>query len=68
MQFFTALKAAGLSADDVLDRLKADAHGGLSTQEANRRLQVHGQNEFEIAQEEPLWKKYLDQVSLSFIQ
>ena len=63
MQFFTAQKAAIISSQEVLERLQSNAHEGLSTQEAERRLRVHGHNEFEIATEEPLWKKYLDQVT-----
>ena len=62
MEFFSADKAAALTTEDVLQRLESNTHGGLTTKEADRRIRVHGHNEFEIAKEEPLWRKYLDQV------
>ncbi|XP_072168987.1 calcium-transporting ATPase type 2C member 1-like [Diadema setosum] len=61
MQFLSASEAAGLSVDDVIDRLGADPEKGLDEQKAQRRLLLHGPNEFEITKEEPLWQKYLGQ-------
>ncbi|XP_063951395.1 calcium-transporting ATPase type 2C member 1-like [Lytechinus pictus] len=61
MQFLAAHKAASLSVDDVIDYLGADRLNGLDESKAERRLLVHGPNEFEISKEEPLWKKYLGQ-------
>ncbi|XP_038066929.1 calcium-transporting ATPase type 2C member 1-like isoform X2 [Patiria miniata] len=61
MQYLTAQAASEQSADDVIYRLGADPRHGLHTDEAVRRLQVHGHNDFEISKEEPLWRKYLDQ-------
>lgn len=49
--------------DEVATVLKTDVHSGLAWQEANRRLSLHGYNEFEVTPEEPLWKKYIEQVS-----
>ncbi|PIK60461.1 testis secretory pathway calcium transporting ATPase [Apostichopus japonicus] len=40
---------------------RSDLDNGLSSREAERRLMVHGYNDFEIAKEDPLWKKYLEQ-------
>ena len=54
--------AASMSYREVAEKVKADIHYGLSSAEATRRRQVHGYNEFEITEEEPLWKKYLGQV------
>lgn len=48
--------------EEVAERLGADLRRGLSWREANRRLLTLGPNEFEVRQEEPLWKKYFDQV------
>lgn len=47
--------------EEVAERLGADLRRGLSWREANRRLLTLGPNEFEVRQEEPLWKKYFDQ-------
>ena len=41
--------------------LRADAAAGLSTAEATRRRQFHGYNEFDVTEQEPIWKKYLEQ-------
>ena len=37
---------------------------GLSSQEAQSRLQFYGRNEFAAHEKEPLWRKYLEQVCL----
>ncbi|GFY72533.1 calcium-transporting ATPase type 2C member 1 [Trichonephila inaurata madagascariensis] len=47
--------------DEVATLLNTNIHNGLSWQEANRRLSLYGFNEFEVTQEEPLWKKYIEQ-------
>ncbi|GFT12919.1 calcium-transporting ATPase type 2C member 1 [Nephila pilipes] len=47
--------------DEVATLLNTNIHSGLSWQEANRRLSLYGFNEFEVTQEEPLWKKYIEQ-------
>lgn len=60
-------ESASLSYQEVAKRVKADIHNGLSSAEANRRRKAHGYNEFEITEEEPLWKKYLGQVKFYYI-
>jgi len=45
--------------------LQADVNWGLSEGEVARRRKSHGYNEFEIKQDDPLWKKYLMQVGYS---
>ena len=52
MQFLAAKEAALLSVDEVVTRLGADPNRGLEEPKAERRLLVHGANEFEIAKEE----------------
>ncbi|GFU78616.1 calcium-transporting ATPase type 2C member 1 [Trichonephila clavipes] len=47
--------------DEVATLLNTNIHNGLSWLEANRRLSLYGFNEFEVTQEEPLWKKYIEQ-------
>ncbi|XP_033646703.1 calcium-transporting ATPase type 2C member 1-like [Asterias rubens] len=61
MQFLSSEAASEQSAEDVIQRLCTDPQTGLDSIEADRRLRVHGHNDFEITKEEPLWKKYLDQ-------
>lgn len=49
--------------EEVAARLETDIRTGLSWEEADARLKVHGCNEFDVKTEEPLWRKYLEQVS-----
>ncbi|VDK17272.1 unnamed protein product [Anisakis simplex] len=46
---------------ECADILRSDLGRGLSTAEAIRRQKYSGFNEFEIAEHDSLWKKYLDQ-------
>ncbi|XP_077983534.1 calcium-transporting ATPase type 2C member 1-like [Glandiceps talaboti] len=61
MQMIPANEAASLSTDTVVDRVDTNPRKGLNTLEAQRRLRIHGHNEFEINEDEPLWKKYIGQ-------
>ncbi|XP_055950563.1 calcium-transporting ATPase type 2C member 1-like isoform X2 [Argiope bruennichi] len=54
-------EACRRSYEEVATLLNTDIHNGLSWQEANHRLSFYGYNEFEVTQEEPLWKKYIEQ-------
>lgn len=36
---------------------------GLTQEEVSRRRAYHGWNEFDISEEEPLWRKYILQVT-----
>ena len=54
-----------LSYQTVADRVQANLRYGLGSQEAERRRRAHGFNEFDINGEDPLWKKYLDQVKIN---
>ena len=57
-------QAAAMTVDEVIEACRTSLQSGLSPDEAKHRLSVHGPNTFEITKEEPLWKKYLDQVSV----
>ncbi|GAB6020774.1 ATPase, P-type (transporting), HAD super, sub IC [Chamberlinius hualienensis] len=54
-------EACQLSYEDAASYLKVDLRNGLSWEEADNRRRVHGLNEFEVKQDDPLWKKYLSQ-------
>ena len=58
-----ASDAAVATTMDVAQRLGVDWTVGLTSTEAEQRRQLHGLNEFNIKEEDPLWKKYLNQVS-----
>lgn len=42
--------------------LQADLQSGLNNAEVCHRRTSHGWNEFDIGEDEPLWKKYIAQV------
>lgn len=56
-----ASEACGLPQAEVLGRLGVEAGRGLSPQQVDQRRAVHGLNQFAIKEEDPLWKKYLNQ-------
>ena len=45
----------------VAERLQVDVRRGLSWREANDRMNFVGPNEFQVKEEDPLWKKYIEQ-------
>ena len=52
--------ACFLTTDAIKSKLQlADELRGLDKKEISRRLQMHGYNEFEVQEEVPIWKKYL---------
>lgn len=58
------LSAEKASAHDVphcLNVLRSDCTNGISSAEATLRRQYHGYNEFDVLEQEPLWKKYTEQ-------
>ncbi|KAG7283007.1 hypothetical protein CRUP_028524 [Coryphaenoides rupestris] len=57
-----AKKASQLPVNEVACILQAELQLGLSHEEVTRRRAYHGWNEFDISEEEPLWKKYICQV------
>ncbi|XP_063778427.1 calcium-transporting ATPase type 2C member 1 [Pseudophryne corroboree] len=57
----TSKKASELPVTDVAWILKADLQSGLTNSEVCHRRISHGWNEFDIGEDEPLWKKYIAQ-------
>uniref|UniRef100_A0A8C1GT28 Calcium-transporting ATPase n=1 Tax=Cyprinus carpio TaxID=7962 RepID=A0A8C1GT28_CYPCA len=45
----------------VTHQMSADLQFGLTQEEVTRRRTYHGWNEFDISEDEPLWKKYISQ-------
>lgn len=62
MKTLPSSQACRLSVDEVCQILDVNPANGLDANEVVRRRAVHGYNDFEITQETPLWKKYLEQV------
>ncbi|XP_006819786.1 calcium-transporting ATPase type 2C member 1-like, partial [Saccoglossus kowalevskii] len=60
MQSIMADIAANMTVDEVMDKLLSNSRG-LHIMEVHRRRKLHGYNEFEINEDEPLWKKYIGQ-------
>uniref|UniRef100_A0A673KV84 Calcium-transporting ATPase n=1 Tax=Sinocyclocheilus rhinocerous TaxID=307959 RepID=A0A673KV84_9TELE len=54
-------KASELPVNEVVCALQADLQFGLTQEEVTRRRAYHGWNEFDISEDEPLWKKYISQ-------
>uniref|UniRef100_A0A1B6MH31 Calcium-transporting ATPase n=2 Tax=Graphocephala atropunctata TaxID=36148 RepID=A0A1B6MH31_9HEMI len=54
-------EAAALGAEEVAARLRVDLRSGLWWREAELRRQLAGHNEFCVKEEDPLWKKYIEQ-------
>uniref|UniRef100_A0A672GRA8 Calcium-transporting ATPase n=2 Tax=Salarias fasciatus TaxID=181472 RepID=A0A672GRA8_SALFA len=57
----TSRKASELPVNEAAYVLQADLQVGLTQEEVVRRRAFHGWNEFDISEEEPLWKKYISQ-------
>lgn len=61
VMWLTTAEAASLGAEEVAARLHVDVRTGLWWQEADHRRQLVGFNEFSVKEEEPTWKKYVEQ-------
>lgn len=57
--------ASSLCAEDVAAKLRIDVRVGLGWKEADLRRQLIGYNEFSFKEEDPPWKKYIEQVYIS---
>ncbi|GAA6068938.1 calcium-transporting ATPase type 2C member 1, partial [Tachysurus ichikawai] len=57
----TSKRASELPVNEVVCVLQADLQFGLTDSEVSRRRAYHGWNEFDISEDEPLWRKYLSQ-------
>ncbi|XP_019719199.1 calcium-transporting ATPase type 2C member 1 isoform X1 [Hippocampus comes] len=54
-------KASELPVNEVACALQANLQYGLGEDEVSRRRIYHGWNEFDISEDEPLWRKYITQ-------
>ncbi|XP_014260300.1 calcium-transporting ATPase type 2C member 1 isoform X1 [Cimex lectularius] len=59
--WLTTGEASWLSAEDVAARLRVDLRTGLWGLEPDLRRHIAGVNEFSVKEEDPLWKKYIEQ-------
>ncbi|KAM9601129.1 calcium-transporting ATPase type 2C member 1 isoform 6-T9 [Trichechus inunguis] len=57
----TSKKASELPVSEVTSILQADLQNGLNKCEVSHRRAFHGWNEFDISEDEPLWRKYISQ-------
>ena len=64
--WLTTAEAASLGAEEVAARLHVDSRTGLYWQEAEQRRKLAGYNELCLKEEEPTWKKYVEQVNSTF--
>lgn len=55
--------ASTLTVEEILKEFNTHETNGLLNEEIERRRMLHGWNEFDVCEETPLWRKYLDQVS-----
>lgn len=62
--WLTTAESASLGAEEVAARLHVDVRTGLKWQEADHRRQLAGFNEFTVKEEDPPWKKYIEQVCI----
>lgn len=65
LSILRASVAATAKLSDVLVRLGANTGRGLSEQQVEERRKIHGLNEFTLKEDDPLWRKYLNQVCLA---
>ncbi|XP_045450738.1 calcium-transporting ATPase type 2C member 1 [Melitaea cinxia] len=59
--WISAVESSILSWEAVAERLQVDVRRGLTWREANDRMNFVGPNEFQVKEQEPLWKKYVEQ-------
>ncbi|XP_066585292.1 calcium-transporting ATPase type 2C member 1 isoform X2 [Prorops nasuta] len=59
--WLTTAEAASLGSDEVAAKLHVDTRTGLRWQEADHRRRLVGFNELTVKEEEPTWKKYIEQ-------
>ena len=70
MRSLSSQQACQLSCEETARFLDVNVSQGLNVAEVAHRKAVHGSNDFEINEDTPLWKKYMEQVggkSLLFI-
>ncbi|MFH4974827.1 hypothetical protein AB6A40_001536 [Gnathostoma spinigerum] len=57
----SAYESSSLTFQECADLMRTDLINGLSPAEAKRRQRYAGYNEFDVADHDPLWRKYLEQ-------
>ncbi|UJR09674.1 hypothetical protein I4U23_013908 [Adineta vaga] len=61
MPFLTSDAACRVTAQEIIKILQTDAKIGLNENDIPQRRKYYGHNDFEVDDDEPLWKKYLGQ-------
>ncbi|XP_043922669.1 calcium-transporting ATPase type 2C member 1 [Protopterus annectens] len=61
MPLLSSKRASELPVNEVASIYQADLQNGLNNTEVSHRRAFHGWNEFDISEDEPLWKKYISQ-------
>ena len=56
-------KASSISVQEIEELVETDSSKGLSEEEAKKREKAYGSNDFDVSEELPLWKKYINQVT-----
>ena len=59
--FLNSDGACRTTSDEIIKLLQTDGKLGLNEKEIESRRRFHGHNDFEVDDDEPLWKKYLGQ-------
>lgn len=54
-------ESSGFSVSEVAGRLQVDIRNGLKWSEAKYRTKIIGPNELNVVEDEPTWKKYIEQ-------
>lgn len=60
--WLSTIEASVLGIEEIAGILRVDIRNGLWWQEADHRKQLFGYNELSFKEEEPTWKKYIEQV------
>jgi len=61
MTFLSSDAACRVTSQEIIKILQTDAKLGLNENEIQTRCKFYGHNDFEVDDEEPVWKKYLGQ-------
>ena len=62
MTLLSSEKVTCLDVQEVERTFKTDVNAGLTNEEATQRRKTYGTNEFDAGEDDPLWKKFLNQV------
>lgn len=63
MIFISSAHASTCSYHEIETTLQTNIKHGLLSNEAEHRQKLYGLNEFDVGEDDPLWKKYLYQVT-----